>query len=55
MKEKINLKGKTLEELQKFFEDINEDKYRATQVFQWIYSKRVDSFDAMTNLAKALR
>lgn len=55
MKEKINLKGKTLEELQKFFEEINEDKYRATQVFQWLYSKRVDSFDAMSNLSKALR
>lgn len=52
---KINLKGKTLEELQEFFELINEDKYRATQVFQWLYQKRVDHFDEMTNLSKKLR
>lgn len=52
---KINLKGKTLEELQEFFELINEDKYRATQVFQWLYQKRVDHFDEMSNLSKQLR
>jgi 23S rRNA (adenine2503-C2)-methyltransferase len=52
---KINLKGKTLEELREFFEEINEDKYRAIQVFQWLYQKRVDSFDEMTNLSKSLR
>jgi 23S rRNA (adenine2503-C2)-methyltransferase len=52
---KINIKGKTLEELQTFFEEINEDKFRATQVFQWLYQKRVDSFDEMTNLSKSLR
>jgi 23S rRNA (adenine2503-C2)-methyltransferase len=52
---KINLKGKTLEELREFFEEINEDKYRAIQVFQWLYQKRIDSFDEMTNLSKSLR
>lgn len=52
---KINLKGKILEELQEFFEQINEDKYRAQQLFQWLYQKRVDSFDEMTNLSKQLR
>jgi 23S rRNA (adenine2503-C2)-methyltransferase len=52
---KINLKGKTLEELQEFFEEFNEDKYRANQVFQWLYQKRVESFDEMTNLSKSLR
>ncbi len=52
---KINLKGKTLKELEEFFESINESKYRAAQVFQWLYQKRIDSFDEMSNLSKALR
>jgi 23S rRNA (adenine2503-C2)-methyltransferase len=30
-------------------------KYRATQVFEWIYGHHAESFDEMTNLAKAER
>ena len=30
-------------------------KYRATQVFEWIYGHHAASFDEMTNLAKAER
>ncbi|MRI84265.1 MAG: 23S rRNA (adenine(2503)-C(2))-methyltransferase RlmN [Nitratiruptor sp.] len=30
-------------------------KFRAQQIFQWIYQKGVESFDEMTNLPKALR
>lgn len=52
---KINLKGKTLQELEEFFESINESRYRAKQVFQWLYQKKVDSFVEMTNLSKSLR
>ncbi|MDE7104103.1 MAG: hypothetical protein K2O46_07635, partial [Bacteroidales bacterium] len=29
--------------------------YRAKQVAQWIYGKRADSFDAMSNLGRADR
>lgn len=42
----------TLEELGNYFESIGDKKYRATQVFEWIYRYRVDSFDQMTNLSK---
>jgi len=52
---KSNLKGKTLDELREFFESIDEDKFRAVQVFQWLYQKKVNSFDEMTNLSKSLR
>ncbi len=32
-----------------------EPKFRAKQVWSWLYEKRVTSFDAMTNLPKSLR
>ena len=31
---------------------INEKKFKATQVFEWLYRKDVTSFDKMTNLSK---
>ena len=32
-----------------------EKKYRAEQIFQWIYKENVTSFDEMTNISEALR
>ena len=32
-----------------------EDDYRGSQVFEWLYGHRVDDFDEMKNLPKALR
>ena len=32
-----------------------EKKYRAEQIFSWIYKENVTSFDEMTNLSQALR
>nr|WP_025026528.1 23S rRNA (adenine(2503)-C(2))-methyltransferase RlmN [Caldalkalibacillus mannanilyticus] len=32
-----------------------ETKFRASQIFDWLYVKRVSSFEEMTNLSKALR
>lgn len=43
-----------LESLESYFEEIGETKYRAKQVFDWLYVKRVRSFDDMTNLKKTL-
>jgi 23S rRNA (adenine2503-C2)-methyltransferase len=45
----------TLEDMIVEFENINEKKFRATQVFEWIYRKGVTSFDDMSNLSKDLR
>ncbi|MEG0291320.1 MAG: 23S rRNA (adenine(2503)-C(2))-methyltransferase RlmN [Anaerovoracaceae bacterium] len=50
----IDLKGMTLQELEEFFSEIGEKKFRAKQVFEWIY-KGATSFDEMTNLSKDLR
>lgn len=38
-----------------YFESMGEKKYRAEQVFQWLYKKKVTSFDEMTNLSNDLR
>jgi len=35
--------------------DMGEPAFRATQLYQWLYGHRVTSFEAMTNLPKALR
>ena len=38
--------------LEEFFVSIGEKKYKATQVFEWLYRKEVVSFDEMSNLSK---
>ena len=45
-----NIYNVTLDELISFFLSHGEKKYRAEQVFEWLYRKRVKSFDDMTNL-----
>ena len=44
----------SLKDLQDYFESIGETKFRASQVFDWLYIKRVNSFDEMTNIKKDL-
>ena len=44
----------TREKLEDLFLNIGESKFRANQVFDWLYIKRVKSFDEMTNLKKDL-
>jgi 23S rRNA (adenine2503-C2)-methyltransferase len=41
--------------LAKWFGERGEPRYRADQVFDWIYRRRAASWDAMTTLPKALR
>lgn len=50
----MNIYDMTLENLENYFLNINEKKYRASQVFSWLYEKRVKSFEEMTNLGKEL-
>ena len=53
--QKINLKGLDLNELRDFAVSIDEKPFRGDQIFNWLYKKRVNSFDEMTNLSKELR
>ena len=42
----------TRNKLEEYFINKGEKKFKATQVFEWIYRKNVRSFDDMTNLKK---
>ncbi len=50
-----NLNGLSLQELHQFVATLDEPKYRAEQIYQWLYKYRVRSFDEMTNLSIGLR
>ncbi len=52
---KNNIKNYNLEELQEIIENLGEKKYRAEQIFNWIYKENVTSFDDMANLPLSLR
>lgn len=45
----------SLEQIQEWIKEHGEPAFRAGQVFDWLYVKRVNSFDEMTNLPKPLR
>lgn len=47
-----NIYGYTLDALENYFESIGEKKFKAVQVFEWLYKKRVKSFDEMSNVKK---
>lgn len=50
-----NIFGKTLAELREEFNSIGLERFRAAQVFYWLYNRGAESFDEMTNLPKLLR
>jgi 23S rRNA (adenine2503-C2)-methyltransferase len=58
-KEKPNLKPSIyslrLDELKDWLTENGEKAFRAAQVFEWLYEKRVKTYDEMTNLPKGLR
>lgn len=53
--EKNILLGINLSEMEQVIVEMNQPKYRAKQVIEWLYTKRVKAFDEMTNLPKLLR
>ncbi len=54
-KTKQNIKNFTFKELADFFEKLKIPKYKAKQVFSWIYKKGVNSFDEMSDLSLEIR
>ena len=50
-----NIRSLSLDQLIAYFETINEKKYRARQVWEWLWKKHAQSFDDMSNLSKELR
>ena len=54
--EKIDIRSLNFEELQAFVvNDLNDKKFRAKQIYDWIHVKLVQDFDEMTNLSINLR
>ncbi len=49
------LVGMTLRELREVTAALDMPKFTATQLAQWLYVKRVSSFDEMLNISKANR
>jgi 23S rRNA (adenine2503-C2)-methyltransferase len=52
---KKNIRHLSLSELENYFEEMGEKKFRTKQVYEWLWQKHAHSFDAMTNLSKELR
>ncbi len=50
-----NIYGIKRTDLEEYFLSINEKKFKALQVFEWLYEKRVSSFDEMSNIKKEIR
>ena len=50
-----NIRSLSLDELISYFESIGEKKFRARQVWEWIWKKHAKSFEDMTNLSMELR
>jgi 23S rRNA (adenine2503-C2)-methyltransferase len=53
--EKVNLLGLTRPQMEQFFLDMGEKKFRAQQLLKWIYHQQVNDFEQMTDVSKALR
>jgi 23S rRNA (adenine2503-C2)-methyltransferase len=51
----LNIKGLFLAEIQELFGALGLPKYRAEQVYTWIYQKQACEWDEMSNLPKSLR
>lgn len=50
-----NIRHLSLSELEKYFDTIDEKKFRAGQVYEWLWLKQARAFEDMTNLSKELR
>jgi len=50
-----NIRHLSLQELEEYFENLGEKKFRIKQVWEWLWQKHALSFGDMTNLSKELR
>lgn len=45
----------TLKELEAILTGLGKEKFRAQQVFKWVYERRVENFEEMSNVSKSFR
>lgn len=55
MEEKTNIRALSLPELTEQLAGFGEKRFRAKQVYEWLWQKNAHSFDEMTNLSLSLR
>jgi 23S rRNA (adenine2503-C2)-methyltransferase len=53
--QKINFFGLSLSDLEAFLQGLGKEKFRAQQIFKWVYERRTLDFLQMSNLAKNFR
>lgn len=52
---KSDIRDLSFEELTSYVKSIKEAPFRATQIFEWIYQKKIHNFDQMTNLSSVFK
>lgn len=52
---KLSIYSLQLNDLENWLKEQGEPKFRAAQIFDWLYKKRVGHFEEMSNLSKGLR
>ncbi|MFO7859066.1 MAG: 23S rRNA (adenine(2503)-C(2))-methyltransferase RlmN [Ectothiorhodospiraceae bacterium] len=53
--QKLNLLGLDRQGLERFFAEMGEKPFRASQILKWVHARGVTDFEAMTDLSKKLR
>jgi len=53
--DRVNLKNLSLEELEAFVTSLGEKPFRVGQLTRWLYGRRAQTFEEMTDLAKNFR
>ncbi|MDP7408902.1 MAG: 23S rRNA (adenine(2503)-C(2))-methyltransferase RlmN, partial [Luminiphilus sp.] len=53
--DRVNLLGLTRQQLETFFTDLGEKRFRAQQVMKWVHHRGVCHFEEMTDLSQSLR
>ena len=48
----MNIYDYRLSELKEYFKENNEKEFKAIQIYEWLYKKRIKSFDEMSNIKK---
>ena len=48
----MNIYGITLEELENYFESIGSKRFHGRQLYRWLYDKKINSFDEITDMKK---
>lgn len=51
MSQRINIRAQSLDDLEGFFASIGVERFRARQVYDWLWKKAARSFDQMSNIS----